>query len=389
MIGGKKIAEGGYGCVFHPEINCKAKETTNKKFISKLQFLDFSARNEIAIGSYLNSKFNNDKEHPLLNNFAPVVSSCNVDKSKFKKNILNQCKVLQKVSTENDISIIKIRYIDMDIFDKFLLNNIDSASIMLTLVSSYNHLLKSLKKLILIDVVHFDLKGPNIVFDKKLNLPIIIDFGLSFKMSDLNSQTLFNYFYVYAPQYYIWPLEVHYMNFLLHINESPSDSELKEIANDFSENNSALYGFSDNFIKLYKNYCYKVLKIYNKLPLTDRKKIILQAWKTWDNYSLSVMFLKIINTFINNDNTYLKNIDFYKKFIKLLLINIHPNFKKRRSLEYSMNYFNEIIKNQKNNIETLSNFYTSEQNLNKIKVNIVNDVVKDTKINDLVERSTY
>ena len=107
MIGGKKIAEGGYGCVFHPEINCKAKETTNKKFISKLQFLDFSARNEIAIGSYLNSKFNNDKEHPLLNNFAPVVSSCNVDKSKFKKNILNQCKVLQKVSTENDISIIK------------------------------------------------------------------------------------------------------------------------------------------------------------------------------------------------------------------------------------------------------------------------------------------
>ena len=226
MIGGKKIAEGGYGCVFYPEINCKGKETKKKKYISKLQFLDFSSKNEIYIGKYLSKVLSKDRDKPLLNNFAPVVSTCNVDIGKFKSDIINNCKVLQKVNSENTVSIIKVRYVDMDVFDKYLIDNSDTDSIIVSLIYSYNHLLISLKKLIFSNVVHFDLKGPNIIFDKKLNLPIIIDFGLSFNVNDLNSQNLFNYFYVYAPQYYIWPLEVHYLNFLLHINAEPNDKDL-------------------------------------------------------------------------------------------------------------------------------------------------------------------
>lgn len=35
--GGKKLAEGGYGCVFHPEINCKGLETDNMQYVSKIQ----------------------------------------------------------------------------------------------------------------------------------------------------------------------------------------------------------------------------------------------------------------------------------------------------------------------------------------------------------------
>ena len=84
MIGGKKIAEGGYGCVFHPAINCKARDTKNKKFISKLQFNDFSSKNEINIGEYLKDKLKNDKDDALNNHFAPVLSSCNIGKSKLK-----------------------------------------------------------------------------------------------------------------------------------------------------------------------------------------------------------------------------------------------------------------------------------------------------------------
>ena len=383
MIGGKKIAEGGYGCVYHPEINCKGKETTGRKYISKLQFLDFSSKNEIYIGKYLNKTFKKDPDKPLLNNFAPIVSSCNVDISKFKSDIINECKVLQKVSSEKTVSIIKVRYVDMDIFDKYLIDNIDKQNIIMSIISSYNHLLKSLKKLIFSNVVHFDLKGPNIVFDKKISLPIIIDFGLSFNVTELNSQNLFNYFYVYAPQYYIWPLEVHYLNYLLHINEEPTEKDLKEIAIKFTENNSAFNNFSNKFIKLYKNYCFKVLKKYNRLPSTDRKKAVLQGWKTWDNYSISVMFLKILNIFINSNKSYYANIDFYKKFIKLLLINIHPNIQKRKSLQDTINYFNEIIKNQKDNIESFVHKSDSE----KIKKDLVKTIKNDTLINKLIKRS--
>ena len=47
--GGKVIGEGGYGCVFHPEINCSGEETTNMEYVTKLQKRDFSAENEIFI----------------------------------------------------------------------------------------------------------------------------------------------------------------------------------------------------------------------------------------------------------------------------------------------------------------------------------------------------
>ena len=35
-------------------------------------------------------------------------------------------------------------------------------------------------------------------------------------------------FYVYA-QYYIWPLEIHYISYLLNKNDKPTNEQLKEI----------------------------------------------------------------------------------------------------------------------------------------------------------------
>ena len=391
MIGGKKIAEGGYGCVFHPTINCKAKETNDKKFISKLQFSDFSSKNEINIGEYLNNKFKNDKDNALINNFAPVVSSCYVDKSKFKKDIINDCKVLQKFSSSKEISVIKIRYIDMDIFDKYILKNVDKNFIILTLMSSYNHLLDSIGKLIDVFIVHFDLKGPNVVFDIKRNVPIIIDFGLSFNINDINSESIFNYFYVYAPQYYIWPLEVHYLNYILHVKENPTNNELKDICNKFTKNNSALNGFSSKFINLYGETCYKVLLLYNKLSFADKRRAVLQSWSTWDNYSLSVMYLKILNAFVLSNN--LKSNSIYEKFITLLLLNIHPNFKKRKTIKFSKLYFNNIINNEKRNLDTFTNFTdASKDNIQSIRNNLTNILNNDTKLKNEIlykEKSSY
>ena len=50
MIGGKLLAEGGYGCVFAPGINCDGSVMKTKKYVSKIQRYDTSAKNEILIG---------------------------------------------------------------------------------------------------------------------------------------------------------------------------------------------------------------------------------------------------------------------------------------------------------------------------------------------------
>ena len=43
--------------------------------------------------------------------------------------------------------------------------------------------------------------------------PQMIDFGISIPIAQLTPQNRKNYFYVFAPEYYLWPLEVHIINF--------------------------------------------------------------------------------------------------------------------------------------------------------------------------------
>ena len=61
------------------------------------------------------------------------------------------------------------------------------------------------------------LKGTNILFDNNKEIPLLIDFGLSVEyqiLNKINSTNLKNMFYVYAPEYYIWSLEIHYLCYL-------------------------------------------------------------------------------------------------------------------------------------------------------------------------------
>ena len=80
MKGGKLIAEGGYGCIFHPGINCDGKEMKTKKYASKIQRMSSSAKNEIQIGNILKN-INGYENH-----FAPIIKHCEIDIAKIKNN---------------------------------------------------------------------------------------------------------------------------------------------------------------------------------------------------------------------------------------------------------------------------------------------------------------
>ena len=41
MDGGGFLTQGGYGCVYHPEVTCKGKDTQNTNFLSKKTFFIF------------------------------------------------------------------------------------------------------------------------------------------------------------------------------------------------------------------------------------------------------------------------------------------------------------------------------------------------------------
>ena len=67
--GGGFLAQGGYGCVYYPEVNCQGKDTNNKNFLSKIVQRDFSADNEINIGKLITTKLKMWVENPLQKSF--------------------------------------------------------------------------------------------------------------------------------------------------------------------------------------------------------------------------------------------------------------------------------------------------------------------------------
>ncbi len=343
MEGGKKLAEGGYGCVFHPEISCNGKETDNMNYVSKLQKQDFSADNEIFIGKILTDAYGKATGKPLENNFAPVISSCPVNIASIQAKDINDCTVIKKSEDPTNFILMRIRFIDMEDFDNYILKNANANLIVLTLIKGFNHLLKSIQLLINVNIVQFDLKGQNIVFDNKKTLPIIIDYGLSLPMDKIDTATMYNYFYIFAPEYYVWPLEVHYINLLLHITSEPTMAQLRDLAKRYTKSNAALEAFSPKFRNNYEILCLQTLQEYTELSFKDRIKTAIKAWTTWDNYSLSIIYLKFIFYLTRAKNNKSLDNSFVKFMTKLIVMNIHPNFKRRLSIKATINRFDEFL----------------------------------------------
>ena len=261
MNGGGFLAQGGYGCVFYPEVDCKGKDTNNKKFLSKIVERDYSADNEINIGKILTIKLKSWIENPLQNHFAPVLSSCNIDVSKFTMSEKEQCTLFEK-NPYDDFILMKIRYIDNKVLDSFITENSNSSLIMLLFTSSYSHLLKSLQLLEKVKICHLDIKSQNIVYDTEKSLPIIIDFGLSINFDKLNRKELYNNFYIYEPMYYLWPIEVHLINYILHVSTEIDEGGMRSLAKTYTQHNVVLRAFSPSFQKKYQTECYYELSKY-------------------------------------------------------------------------------------------------------------------------------
>ena len=130
---------------------------------------------------------------------------------------------------------------------------------------------------------------------EKTKTPIIIDFGLSIPFSNLNSTTYSKYFYAYSPSYYIWPIDIHVISYVLCVNSVFTQEALNDLVENYLNSNSALKIFSENFIKKFKEVAIKVYSKYVGMSSIDIVNELVKNYNTWDSYALSAMFLNIIN----------------------------------------------------------------------------------------------
>ena len=370
MIGGGVISEGGYGCVFHPKITCNGKQTSNTNYISKIQKDNFYSNNELYISSIIKTIPNYD------NFFSVVLSSCKVSLSKISNNDISECKTT--LSGIKTAVLFNLKYINNKnlhsiltsnkLLKNYLANDVYSAKYTIfIIINTFKMILGILNKLIQHQIIHFDIKPDNILYDIDRNIPIIIDFGISIHKVKLDPSSYKKHFYVFYPEYYVWCLDIHYICYLLHVNSAPTEAEIKEICDTFINNNPVLKMFSPDFIKQYRNLCVKSFVRWIGQDHITVIQTLLEHSDTWDQYSISVIYLNIIhywgiNGFDNNM--------FMIEFTKLLLQNIHPYSEERYSINDTIDRFERFFYSNSNEQNIYGIINNVENNFSSIKDSI-------------------
>lgn len=356
------LSKGAYGCVYYPKVRCNGKHTNNTKYASKIQENNFASKNELHISNLIKTSI------PKYNNmFSVIVRSCPVEYKEIKETEISECTLIDK---NDEIVLMDLEYINNVDMYNFLQESRDFYFIIRKILNSYKYLLNSINQLSSHRIVHFDIKSDNILIDKVRKIPIMIDFGLSLDVNKVlqafngektNIALLKNYFFTSYPKYYIWPIEVHYICYLLNVNENPSEREIEKLCDEYVEGNEILNVlYSKSFVNKFRLECLSSLKQYVGEKYTDIIKMIVeQSYLTWDNYSLSVLMMNML--YLLNFNGFGEN-KLIVDFSQLLLTNIHPNFKKRLQVEDTIKQFSEIT--YRDGIIKDSNFGELVKNIN-------------------------
>jgi len=270
--------------------------------------------------------------------FSPVKSSKILNISEIDENILE----LSEIAERKYYVLLLLEDLYYSSFSHFFNNLSNSRERVSELFQTYTYLLKAINVLNSNNIVYFNITDEKIGFNKKKQ-PILKNFSQSFtNKSDFGKR-----FTKYMPEVYSLPLETHIITFLKDESrekKSISQTNIEEICKDFIVKNQALRGFPQEFIKnFYKSLVSQGLSF--SIINQSREKIVEKMIKystTWDNYSLSALFLPIVTKIRENlvsPNT------FFEGFSQLLLLNMDPNPEKRLTPLKTIEKFQDLFDN--------------------------------------------
>ena len=341
----KLISQGGYGCIYHPGFDPKDNSVLNEETVVKLQHKSSVSVNEIQVSKLIKSIPN------FTFYFAPILKTEPIEIGEIEKKLIKSCKPITR-NLEREFVLMTIPYIDEENYFESI-ENIhldDTRSVFTQYIDSYTFLLTSIELLIQNKIIHFDLKDGNIVYNRINKNPILIDFGISFSVDKLSESTWDKVFYVFAPEYYIWCLEIHFISFLVNENDTLEQEDVEMICTDYV-NSCPVYNFFSPDFK--DRYIKSAIKHYMQYVELKKEKIILsllETWDTWDNYSLSILNLRVISYLFSNQ--YYKN-NTISYLIEIYLQNIHYDGRQRLSIEETKRKYKKLY-NQDSNVDNLS-----------------------------------
>jgi len=355
----KLIGQGSYGCVFKPNINKKGETESKSKYISKLQLSGDTLENEINIGKKIQS-ITDYEEY-----FSPILEKYPIELKQIEKKQpeLSDCELTKELKKNTQIFLDKIKYVGKNSLENYLLimKKGEPKKFIELFLESHIILLESLEKLNKIGIIHNDLKEDNIICRDEDGRPILIDFGLSMdndfmflpnnnsllniftqntntektaeeiNTSEKNSQ-LNNYFFKYEPSYEIWCIDIVIINYILNVlkkEEISSSIKINVIIEDYIKKNRIFEKkeeqqeslFNEEEKKKFKDDLEKEFEIYNSKTSEKLLETLLTYQKTWDNYALSIVYLRLLKIHEEDIRKQIANkYDEYTKILKSVIL---------------------------------------------------------------------
>ena len=307
----------------------KKEEMNENEERNKIKLYDFSCLNEIQISEKIKKNLPNYVIYfDILTEFSNIkLSSSGLQDTDLldsaKKHLLIQYSCEKRVK-----------------FYDFLLNLPEPKLFIFHIIDSYSYLILSLIMLNAKNICFFNLTSEKIVFDAISLKPLLHDVEYSLYTRNLNDDYLCK-IVDKMDDFSNMPLEIHVIFYLIKNNENTlSYSIISEICDNFVKNTRVLSIFSQIYRDNFKISCIETLKKYINVPKKDIIGDILLFSGTWDNYSLSILFLEIIG---NISRIFSLKDNFITKFSILLSKNINPIPSKREELSETLNKYNRLF----------------------------------------------
>jgi len=373
------IGQGSYGCIFYPGIRCGRKQPKDpNQIVTKIQEMSNSTLDEMEIGKIIQTI-------PKYQQFfAPIIENCAVNLSTIGSKAIEKCELDLKNKKSRFLSN-KIAYVGKLSIGKYLNKKITDMAkkqitlkkgtssvtkqveqvkkILIKIITSHIYLLESILLLQQKNIIHFDLKENNVMYDEKNDIPIIIDFGLSINMNKL--KTVANYKREFTYSNYEtcsqWPIESILLiyickniilttdkNYISLDQKLTSTKEMREsiqkyISREYSDHRHV--GISE---ELQKRFEVKAIHYINGFIGKTWKELwdsLLASRNTWDNYSLAQLFHYELYKLQFDKNTFTKY--FIGTYSKLLINIIISEPTKRISIADTIEQMKQIIRNIK------------------------------------------
>jgi len=377
----KLISQGTYGCVFKNNDNNEKKllKSQEEETLIKIQKKEKTSENEKMIGKKI-IVIKNYKEY-----FAPILENSDVNIYLLDEDEMEKCNFINNEQDPNTkYESEKINYIGKYTIIGYYLKNISNEK---NFISSFieNHiiLLEALEKLESAKIIHYDLKENNIMIHDKEHRPIIIDFGLSIDTTIPMEKYFFRYYTDYAP----WCIDIIFLSYM--VNQLGKDWKTKTIESNeimkiideyFEKNPGVLELFKKDEQNRWKTNMLTYFNQYTNKQWQLLYEELIKYCFTWDNYSISIMYLYMMNEL--ELTKYTDNISCINDYIELLKEDIMKNPNKRSAPDQMKKYIFKTFRsvdrtNLKNMKENLKRQYSENSIIQNIEKKVALSTLTD------------